>query len=255
MTIIDQMHRSVTLTDYPPKRIVSTVPSQTELLFYLGLDEEVVGITKFCVHPREQFRAKKKIGGTKQLKLEEIAALNPDLIIGNKEENQQEQMEWLMERFPVWMSDIYNLSDATAMIRSVSQLVGKELSGAALAQQISDSFEGLAGIKPRKTAYLIWKGPYMAAASDTFIDHIMGWGGLENVFSEKKRYPAVTLTQLKDASPELLLLSSEPYPFKQKHVEEFQKELPNTRVMPVDGELFSWYGNRLLQTADYLKWL
>ena len=114
-SVTDQTGRSITIPD-SPKRIISIVPSQTELLFDLGLSDEVIGITKFCVHPEEWFRKKTRVGGTKQLNMETIRSLQPDLIVANKEENEQVQVEDIAKEFPVWISDIKTLSDAKRMI-------------------------------------------------------------------------------------------------------------------------------------------
>ena len=122
---IDQMHREVKI-DSPPKRIVSLVPSQTELLYDLGLQDNIVGQTLFCIHPADKHKTKTIIGGTKKLKLELILALQPDLIIGNKEENEQQQIEYLMQNATVWMSDIYTLSDSLEMIKSIGEIVNKK---------------------------------------------------------------------------------------------------------------------------------
>src|ERR1700741_3198050 len=110
MHFIDQTGRKISIPQIP-QRIISLVPSQTELLFDLGLDKEVVGITKFCVHPPEWFQTKTRVGGTKQLKIDLIKQLQPDLIIANKEENVKEQIEELEKHFPVWISDVNNLED------------------------------------------------------------------------------------------------------------------------------------------------
>src|SRR5476651_171659 len=121
----DQLHRPINLPA-PPKRIISVVPSQTELLFYLGLDEEVIGITKFCIHPADKFKQTTKVGGTKDLNINLIKSLQPDLIIANKEENERSQIEELMTICPVWISDISNRDEALDMITQVGQLVGRE---------------------------------------------------------------------------------------------------------------------------------
>lgn len=248
--VTDQLGRRVELS-FPPRRIVSLVPSQTELLYHLGLSDEVVGITKFCIHPDEWFRAKPRIGGTKQLHIDKIRALSPDLIIANKEENEAAQVQQLMDEYPVWVSDIHTLADALEMIRQVGIITDKEVAAEKMVQNIAGGFAGLKPvINKKKTAYLIWKDPWMAAGGDTFINDMMGYGGFENVFSSENRYPVVEPEQLKDC--ELLLLSSEPYPFREKHVEELQKVLPDTRILLVDGEMFSWYGSRLLLTPAYL---
>lgn len=250
----DQLGNEITI-NYPPKRIVSLVPSQTELLFDLGLDTEIVGLTKFCIHPIEKFAAKQKVGGTKKLKIDMIRQLKPDLIIGNKEENSRADIELLQKEFAVWMSDIYNLEDAMQTIANIGVLVNREPEAAYLNHLINAGFNDLQslGIKApfrgMGVAYVIWKDPYMFAGKHTFIDDILRRIGLRNVVAES-RYPELTLEQLKAANCQLVLLSSEPYPFKEKHVEEIQSALPNAKVMLVDGEMFSWYGSRLVKAVQ-----
>lgn len=248
----DQLNRTIQLPA-PPRRIISLVPSQTELLFDLGLDQEVVGITKFCIHPEQQFRKKTKVGGTKNYHFDRILALRPDLILANKEENDQEQIEQLMQHYPVWLSDVRTLEDALSMIRSVGILVGRPAPAAQLAATIQQEFDRLrsADFKPQRVAYFIWNAPLMVAASNTFIDHLLHWAGFENVFGQKARYPVITETELKEARPERILLSSEPFPFKEKHLLSFKQNCPNAVVELVEGDLFSWYGSRLLQSASY----
>jgi len=244
----DQMGRSVTLYAWPPRRIISLVPSQTELLADLGLEQEVVGITKFCIHPPEWFQEKKRVGGTKTVSLEKVAALAPDLIIGNKEENEQAQIETLAARYPVWMSDVYNLNDACDMIRRVGELTGKPDSAGMLAQKIEQEFTGLQspGAFPRlKAAYFIWRKPYLVAAGNTFIDAMLRAAGFDNVFVHLDRYPEITWEALAAGQPDVLLLSSEPYPFAEKHFGPFREACPDARIVIVDGEMFSWYGSRL----------
>ena len=238
----------------PPKRIVSVVPSQTELLYHLGLDSEVIGITKFCVHPEKWFRTKTRIGGTKQLHLDKIKELQPDLIIANKEENAREQVEDLAKYFPVWVSDINNLKDALEMITTVGEITGKRKQAQSLITQIETNFSGLPHPTQKtnfRTAYLIWKDPYMTVGGDTFINTMLGYGGFENVFAGQARYPEITIEQLQTANCQFLFLSSEPYPFQQKHVDELQKNLPDTKIMLVDGQMFSWYGSRLVNAPAY----
>jgi ABC-type Fe3+-hydroxamate transport system substrate-binding protein len=254
----DQLNRKIELTS-PPKRIISLVPSQTELLYDLGLRDEVTGITKFCVHPEEWFRTKTRIGGTKKYDLEKIKALQPDLIIGNKEENEQGQIEELMKHYTVWMSDIYNLSDAYDMITRIGTLVGKQQEAMILKVKIESEFNTLnaelSALSTRtKAAYFIWNNPYMVAGDHTFINEMLKVCGFYNVFGTA-RYPEVTAEQIAAAAPGLILLSSEPYPFKEKHIEEFRKICPDAKVLIVDGEIFSWYGSRLLKAPGYFRQL
>jgi ABC-type Fe3+-hydroxamate transport system substrate-binding protein len=251
--VTDQLGRSISIPA-KPLRIISIVPSQTELLFDLGLDEEIIGITKFCVHPGDKVKSKPKIGGTKALHIEKIRKLNPDLIIGNKEENEKDQIEILEKEFPVWMSDIYTLEDALQMIIQVGDIVGKTKQAENISEKIRSSFNLIPQSPNPSTriAYFIWKNPYMVAAKDTFIDQIMHIAGWQNAFAAS-RYPEISREELKKINPDVIFLSSEPYPFKEKHLEEFQKICPDKPVIIVDGELFSWYGSRLLYTPAYLQ--
>ncbi|SFQ15688.1 ABC transporter substrate-binding protein [Parafilimonas terrae] len=235
-----------------PERIISLVPSQTELLYDLGLNEEVIGITKFCVHPGEWFKTKTRIGGTKNINIEKIKSLKPDLIIANKEENVKEQVEALQNFTNVYVSDILNLNDALNMILQVGELAHRNEAADKIATLISKKFSALKSVKQeRRAAYLIWQKPYMAAGGDTFIHDMMQYCGLENVFADKLRYPETTIEELQSLNCEVLLLSSEPFPFKQKQADEIQSLFPSVKIMLVDGEMFSWYGSRLIYAADY----
>jgi ABC-type Fe3+-hydroxamate transport system substrate-binding protein len=250
----DQMGRELTI-NFPPKRIISIVPSQTELLFDLGLDQEIIGLTKFCIHPIEKFAERTKVGGTKKLNIDLIKDLKPDLIIGNKEENTQSDIEELAAYFPVWMSDIFNLDDAMKTIAQIGALVDREPEAGYLNHLISAGFNDLKTLAlqhyiDKKVAYLIWRKPYMAAGKNTFIDDILLINGMTNVIKQG-RYPTVTLDELKTLNCELILLSSEPYPFGDKHIEEIQSAIPDAKIMLVDGEMFSWYGSRLVKAVQY----
>jgi ABC-type Fe3+-hydroxamate transport system substrate-binding protein len=250
----DQMNRAVEITS-APKRIISTVPSQTELLFDLGLDDEVIGVTKFCIHPGDKVKQKTKIGGTKQLNIDLIKKLNPDLIIGNKEENERGQMEELMPHFPVWMSDISNLDDALDMIRKVGEITLKKIEANTLVYRIKQQFNNTT-IKQSgvSAAYFIWRKPYMVAGRGTFIDNMLQKCALKNAFNAE-RYPEITSEQLMHANPDVIFLSSEPYPFKEKHIAEFKALCPKAIVKVADGEMFSWYGSRLLRASGYFEGL
>ncbi len=257
MNHTDQLGRLVSIP-FSPKRIISLVPSQTELLFDFGLDEEVTGITKFCIHPKEKFKTKAKVGGTKKLDLEKIRQLKPDLIIGNKEENEKGQIEQLMQEFPVWMSDINDLDDALDMIRRIGLVVNKIAESGQIAKEIEIGFKFLQSemgdhtLKTPSVAYFIWKYPYMVAGNHTFINDMMQRAGWKNA-CELERYPEWSIDDIRNASPDVILLSSEPYPFKEKHIKEFKNICPQAKVIIADGELFSWYGSRLLKTPGYLQ--
>ena len=251
----DHLNRTISI-NYPPKRIVSLVPSQTELLFELGLSQEIVGITKFCVHPAAQFKMKTKVGGTKKLNIELIRSLQPDLIIGNKEENTAEDIALLEQEFPVWISDVHNLEEAMHTISQIAEIVNREPEAAYLNHLINAGFTDLQTLAlqlgiDKRVAYVIWKDPYMLAGKDTFISDLLMKIGLQNVIKDS-RYPQMSLQELAVLRPELIFLSSEPYPFREKHLQEFKAAFPDVKIMLVDGEIFSWYGSRLVKAVQYL---
>jgi ABC-type Fe3+-hydroxamate transport system substrate-binding protein len=238
-----------------PTRIVSLVPSQTELLYSLGLEDEVIGITKFCVHPAHWFRTKTRVGGTKQVHIDRVKALTPDLIIANKEENEKDQVLELQKIAPVWVSDIHGLSDALHMMREVGRMTGRIEQAAHLCAEIEGVFRALPSPPVRRrAAYLIWKDPYMAAGPDTFISDMLQRCGWTNAVTTE-RYPVLTAAQLGTLDCHDILLSSEPYPFREKHAAALMAQLPGRRVICVDGEMFSWYGSRLLHAAPYFQQL
>ncbi len=248
--------------DHAPLRIVSLAPSQTEFLHDLELGDRVAGITKFCIHPAAWHQTKASIGGTKNVAIEKVIELRPDLIIANKEENVKEQVEALAAFAPVYVSDVSTLDDACEMMLQVGLLNGKGMVAEIWIREIAEKFNELeTQVKTAissgtlSAAYLIWRKPYMAAGGDTFIDDMLTRCGLRNAFGHLTRYPQVTTEDLQKSNCQLLLLSSEPYPFQQKHMEELQSHLPNTKILLVDGEMFSWYGSRLLKAPAYFNQL
>lgn len=246
----DQLNRSIFL-DNPPARIVSLVPSQTELLVDLGLEDKIIGVTKFCVHPSHLRKSKSIVGGTKNYRLDVIETLKPDLIIGNKEENDRGGIEQLAERYPIWMSNIITMEDNISMIGALGEIFGKSSQADRIKKQLSDDFS-MPALRKGTAVYLIWNDPVIAAGKHTFIDQMLELAGFQNlVLSE--RYPALSIEELGAINPDFLLLSSEPFPFKEKHRGYFQEILPKSKIKIVDGEFFSWYGTRLLHSKKYFE--
>lgn len=248
----DQTQRIIELKDFP-ERIISVVPSQTELLFDLNLTEEVIGITKFCIHPDEWFRTKERVGGTKSLNLQKIIELKPDLILANKEENTKEDLEALMQHCPVWISDIKNLPDALSMISCVGGMCNR----LSMANEIVSEIESQIPVvlpELRSAVYLIWNDPMMTAGADSFISDMLPYAGFSNAV-DKERYPVVTEQELHELKPQYILLSSEPFPFKEAHRLDYQKRFPESTVLLVDGEFFSWYGSRMKLAFPYFRQL
>ena len=235
-------------------RIVSLVPSQTELLYDLGLAQQIVGVTKFCVHPAHARTSAMVVGGTKNVHLDRIDSLAPDLIICNKEENTKKQIEQLMKNYQVYMSDIKTIEDGMQLILDLGELTNKEEEAASLHLQVKKEYEdsSTGGIELPSCAYFIWKNPDMVVGKDTYINDMLAYLGSENVFGHLSRYPEISHEMLIKASPALIFLSSEPFPFKNKHIQEFQSLLPNAKIHLVNGEYFSWYGSRMLKGFRYL---
>jgi ABC-type Fe3+-hydroxamate transport system substrate-binding protein len=252
MNYYDQLNRRVVLNQ-TPRRIISLVPSQTELLYDLGLEGQLVGVTKFCVHPHHLKKEKTIIGGTKNFHYDRIDTLKPDLIIGNKEENYLEGIHTLAEKYPVWVSDVSDIATALQMIGKIGEITSKSANASKLVDNINAKFSNPSPHKGT-VVYLIWNDPIMVAGNDTFIDSILSFGGFSNCIAQS-RYPITTLEELIQMAPEYLMLSSEPFPFQESHLDFYQKRLPNSKVMTVDGEMFSWFGSRLMLSADYVKQL
>jgi ABC-type Fe3+-hydroxamate transport system substrate-binding protein len=250
-TFTDQLANQISIPN-PPQRIISLVPSQTELLADLGLEDRVVGITKFCVHPGGWRNTKTIVGGTKNFRFDVIESLNPDLIIGNKEENYREGIEKLQLTYPVWMSDIVTVQDALSMIQQLGELTDTTARATEITNQIVNEFAALVKLPPLRTLYLIWKNPWMGAAPGTFIHELISVSGLKNCLEGFSRYPEISEEDIRKLNPELILLSSEPYPFQQKHVAELRQICPKSNIILVDGEMFSWYGSRLRLFAGYI---
>lgn len=256
MEIQDQIGRRLEYSE-TPKRIVSLVPSQTELLVDLGLKDKLVGLTKFCVHPENIRQEKSIVGGTKKVKIDKIKALNPDIILCNKEENTKELVDELMEIAPVHVSDINSLAEAYTMIAQYGELFSAE----AKAQEIIASIQKehnefqafIKNKKPKKVVYFIWKDPWMVAGNKTFIHVLLKECGFENMYANLNRYPEINLKKWKEI--DYVLLSSEPFPFAEKHKVFFKDFVAEEKIKLVDGEYFSWYGSRLLGSFKYFKTL
>lgn len=252
----DQLNRDIQIIEIP-KRIVSLVPSQTELLFDLGLEASIVGITKFCVHPNHFLKSKTIVGGTKQINLEKIKALQPDIILCNKEENTKDIVQACEKITIVHVSDITTIQDCIDMIQHYGAIFDRieaaSVISKAIQQNLSD-FKIFINDKPiLNVAYFIWKNPWMVAGKNTFINYLLELNRFKNTYKNLGRYPEIDM-KLEDGI-DLLLLSSEPFPFKEKHIEELEKHYTNAHIQLVDGEMFSWYGSRLIQAFNYFKML
>jgi ABC-type Fe3+-hydroxamate transport system substrate-binding protein len=237
----------------PPRRIVSLVPSTTETLFALGAEGRVVGVTRFCIHPERARRSARIVGGTKNPVVERIFELEPDLVLANEEENRREDVEALSERVRVLVSFPRSLDDALRDIRSLGALLGSPERGTELAGEIEAERTGLP-VRPFRYLYLIWRRPYMAAGPGTFLDSFLAEaGGVNAAPAGRGRYPRIEDAEIAASGADVVLLSSEPFPFRDEHRNELADRFPRDRILLVDGELLSWHGVRLRQGVPYLR--
>ncbi|WP_174613017.1 ABC transporter substrate-binding protein [Virgibacillus ihumii] len=251
-TVKDHLGREIHYT-FPPKRIVSFAPAITETMYRLNLDEEIVGRTGFCIHPKGRVEQAKKVGGTKQVKLDRVHELQPDLIIVEKEENTKEMVEQLEEHYPVYCFEVQTVDDAYRMIHDLGDVTDREQKAVTLERDIQSAFQQLPNITGTRAAYVIWKNPYMVAGGDTYINSLLQKIGFTNAFETYEgRYPEVTKEDFQQANLDYVFLATEPYPYKEKHLAEFQEMMPAAIPDLIDGEMF-WYGGRMLDAVSYFN--
>lgn len=249
--ITDHTGRQVNIS-IAPKRIITICPAITETLFELGLENEIVGRTKYCIFPEGIVENVPIVGGTKEVNVEKIRALQPDLILAEKEENTVEIVQALEKIAPVFVLEVQSIQDSYRFIKTLGKLTNKE----SVSEKLIDSCKAVfpsSRKQVKNAAYVIWRKPYMVVGGTTYINDVLHTLGLHNPFAkENSRYPAVTPEDLASANIDVLFLASEPFPYKEKHIAEFQAFLPNTQIVLVEGEMF-WYGARMELAGPYLE--
>ncbi|BAX79572.1 helical backbone metal receptor [Labilibaculum antarcticum] len=250
----DDLGREINIP-FPPKRIISTVPSTTEFLFDLGIGDRVISRTKFCKYPADKIAKLPNIGGPKDLYFDKIRLLDPDLILANEEENSRIQIEELAKEFPVYVCKVRNYDEALQNILNTGKIVGAEPKSHEIANKIHARFNQLPiNSNSCSVLYLVWKDPYMAVGKDTFINSMIEKCGFRNAIEDiDSRYPKLSKEEIIDLNPDLIFLSSEPFPFTKKHIQDIQNLLPNTKIELVDGEMFSWFESHLLKAGTYFN--
>jgi ABC-type Fe3+-hydroxamate transport system substrate-binding protein len=244
----------------PARRIVSLVPSTTELLCALGLADALVGVTVYCVEPRDVVRTKTRVGGEKDPDLDAIRALGPDLVVANIEENTREHVEALRAAgIRVWLTYPRSVAESLTMIRELGEVTGAEAAARALLDELTPLYADLrarlAGRRPTRVFYPIWREPWMTVGHDTYIHDLLATCGGASVFVDRARYPTVTLDEVAGREPEVVLLPDEPFRFRRAHLRDFDAypampAVRDGRLHLVDGKPFSWHGPRL---ADALR--
>ena len=249
MIIEDHLSRKISINN-PPNRVISLVPSLSELIVDMNGIDSLIGVTKFCVHPSELKKRATIVGGTKNINIDKIEALNPDLIIANKEENTREQIELLSSKQKVYISDIQTFEQSIESILTFGKIFNKRATANSIKSRVLKNAPPKI-FNDQRVLYLIWKSPYMTVGPKTYIADILDKLGLKNAYQGHKRYPEITVEELRNIDPDLIFLSSEPFPFTEKHILDIQQKVPNARVLLVDGEAFSWYGSRLGHLEGY----
>jgi ABC-type Fe3+-hydroxamate transport system substrate-binding protein len=245
----------------PPVRIISLCPSLTELVFDLGLGQDLVGRTKFCVHPADRVGAVEKLGGTKNPKIDRIIELAPDVVLLNEEENRAEDADALAEAgIHCHVSFPRTVADTAMMVRDIGGELGARDAAEPIAVAIESTLRDVTSRAreraPVRYAYLIWRDPWMTVSGDTFVAAMLGAAGGVNVFGETAdRYPTVEPAAIAQAEPDVVLLSSEPFPFRDRHADELSEAsgVPRDRFLLVDGELLSWHGSRTARGVAYAE--
>ena len=249
--------------DSPPQRIIPLVPSLTETLFALGATEKIIAVTRFCKYPKKEIATRPKIGGGHDVDRAAILSLKPDLIIADMEENKREDIEYLAERVPVYLIFPKSVRDAQALILALGELLGVRERGHMLARRIEEEYqkarEVWSGRRPFRVFYPVWYSPYYSINGDTYISDFLGACGAKNIFTDKeRRYFPIDLSEVISRNPEVILLPSEPFKFREGQREELlaHVDIPavkNNRVHLVDGEMICWWGVRMIKGFSYLS--
>lgn len=258
-SVVDHLGREV-IFSFPPQRIVSLCPSQTETLVELGLLSHLVGRTRYCVRPRTALKAVPTVSGTKTFTTVEISALRPDLVIAEKEENPKDRvLDLVTASIPVYVTDVSDLKTARKMILDLGGLTGTRARAEHLVSECDRTLSETRGTFSKMTAlYLIWRNPWMAAHEHTYIHAVLEHLGFENAcrpFSMARpdagRYPALSAEDMRILDPDVVFLPSEPFPFRDRHAAEIREILPRTTVLLIDGEPMSWYGARMRELKSF----
>lgn len=242
------------MSDPARPRIVSLVPSITELLCDLGLAAELVGRTGFCVHPWETVRRIPKVGGTKDVKLERVRELRPTHVVVNVDENLREDAEAIAEFAEVLVTHPTEPRDNLDLYRQMGAAFGREDGAERLCAEFEAAYERATAVErpPRDVLYLIWREPWMTVAPETYIAQTLAlFNWRTQPADAADRYPEIDLAAFA-GRVDRVLLSSEPYHFKEEHLEETGGLVPGAEVSLIDGEMTSWYGSRAIQGLDYL---
>jgi ABC-type Fe3+-hydroxamate transport system substrate-binding protein len=231
-------------------KIISLVPSVTETLYTLGLEDQILAISRFCVLPADRVQLKPKVGGTKNPKLQKILEMKPDIVILNEEENRKEDADFLREHgIRLYVSFPRTMLQAAQMVEEMGRLFNATEKASELVGEIRNRMVTYQAPYRKRTLILIWRRPYMTVNRETYVDDVCRFFGFDNVFlTAPERYPRLTDQEINAADPEVVLFPDEPYPFRDKHVEEFRNRFPDSRavrrnrLLLFNGTYVAWHG-------------
>ena len=263
LTLADAWGRLLTVRQRP-ERIVSLVPSLTEALFAFGLEQEVVGVTRFCVEPRRGVVGKTKVGGTKVLDVAKIRALKPDLVVASAEENSPGDVAQLIDYgCPVFVTLVTSVESAIELLRQLAAITGTTAAARPIIQGVKETLafvEGAgAGREPVRVFCPIWRNPYMTCGRGTYMHDVITVCGGRNVFGERlESYPRLELAEMAALDPQVILLPNEPYRFTKRHKADFKAfaevtAVKNGHIFLIDGKVITWYGPRIAQSLSEVK--
>ncbi len=255
MKITDDLGRTFSFKK-PPRRIISLCPSVSETLLDLGLEGFLAGRTDYCIHPQNKIESIPGVGGPKSVSIQLLQSLCPDIIIAVKEENDKKTLENLAAlNYKCFIFDVNNFSDALNMIEKIGVIFNVEDRAQTMTEGIKKGFEGIGQVlKKLNFIYMTWSSPYIAAGTGNYINSLITGLGFNNCLSKHiNRYVRLSLGELKKLSPDIVFLPSEPYNYTLYDKLKFEKIFPSARAVLVDGEMFCWYGSRMLKAAPYIK--
>lgn len=239
----------------PPKRVVSLVPSLTEVLFDLGAGASVAGVTSFCIHPPQARETAAVVGGTKNPKVDVIRQLAPDLVYMNLEENLKRHAEAIREFAPVFVTEPKKVADVESLILQLARIHAREREGDAIVSRLAAALEEVRRKARRFTfAVAIWKNPWMWCGGDTYVSNLVAEAGGLNVFAGQTRYPTLQAEDVvREHRPEVIFLPDEPYLFTDDDAADLRAKTGARVVGPFAGDLFTWHGTRTVEGLAFLR--
>ena len=251
MQFFDDLGKTIFINKIP-KRIVSLCPSITETLCELGLSDKIIACTDYCIHPIDKVKNINKIGGPKNFSEEKILKLSPDIIFAVKEENDANKIINISKKITTYVFDINSIKEGIELIKALGNIFEIQNIANVFIEKILEGYKNLPKVNSNiQCLYLVWKNPYIAVGSGSFIDSVLNKLNLRNCLrNSEKKYPKINLNNFEN-NFDLIILPSEPYRFSNKDIEELENVFPEKVIIKVDGEMFSWYGTHQLKSISY----